>query len=389
MDQRLNAALLAYRRSPGRYQVTRREPAILFASVRNILQLAAGRPSSGGAGSGVAPSSELQDAARFFARTALFYAGADHYSLFGLPRGVPAPELKDRYRLLMRLIHPDYASASAWPPDTAVRVNRAYQVLSSPVLRREYDNTLAQVQAGAATTGSNPLTRQRPSCLVSDEVGNERARKRMFAAGIAGIGGVVLIVAGFTLGSRSEPVSLVQRAQPPQGQAAPVQIVQAPAPQQAPASTAQSGAAPRTRAAAPMPADIPAPIGASAAHADSRSGPSLSEVQPLLAKLLQQMESRRGDSLLTLLDADARNRPAARALALHYDALMQDASQVRLAHVEYRADPSEGGLLVTGRVRLLLDEHSPMARGLRMTLRAEFATRGREVVLIALSGGAN
>lgn len=387
MDQRLNAALLAYRRSPGRYHVTRREPAILFARVREILQLAAGRPSGGNTGTGAAPSSELQDAARFFARTALFYAGADHYSLFGLPRGVPAPELKDRYRLLMRLIHPDYANADAWPPDTAVRVNRAYQVLSSPVLRREYDNTLAPAHAGATT--SRTPTRQHPSSLVTDGVAHERARKRMFIAGIAGIGAVVLIVAAVTLGNRSEPVSLVQRAAPAQGPSAPPPMAQAPASRQAPASTALSGAPPRGRTAGPLPPDLPAPTGGSPAPAESRPGPTLSEVQPLLAQLLQQMESRRGDALLTLLDPEARNRPAARALALHYDALMQDAAQARLAHVEYRADPSEAGLLVTGRVRLLLDENSPMARGLRMTLRAEFANRGGEVVLISLGGGAN
>ena len=42
-------------------------------------------------------------------------------------------ELKERYRLLMRLIHPDFAAAGAapWPADAAVRVNRGVR---SPLL---------------------------------------------------------------------------------------------------------------------------------------------------------------------------------------------------------------------------------------------------------------
>jgi hypothetical protein len=140
---KLHAALLEYFSAPGKYQLTLRQPALLFASIREILQIAAGRgqledlPES--------QAGRLREAAGFFVRAALLYPGADHYAVFGLtPRAEPV-ELKERYRLLMRLTHPDFASeaTAGWPDDAATRVNRAYEILSSPVLRRDYDEQLA------------------------------------------------------------------------------------------------------------------------------------------------------------------------------------------------------------------------------------------------------
>jgi hypothetical protein len=138
----LQAALLDYFDAPGRYQLSLRQPALLFASVREILQMAAGRGAAAGAG-------RLREAAMFFIRAALLYPGADHYAVLGFAPGADVPDLKERYRLLMRLIHPDYAAAgaAAWPTDAAVRVNRAYEVLSAPVLRRDYDEQLAAQRA--------------------------------------------------------------------------------------------------------------------------------------------------------------------------------------------------------------------------------------------------
>ena len=43
---KLQAALLEYFEAPGKFQLSLRQPALLFASIREILQLAAGR--SGG-----------------------------------------------------------------------------------------------------------------------------------------------------------------------------------------------------------------------------------------------------------------------------------------------------------------------------------------------------
>src|SRR5688572_7029134 len=146
----LHAALLDYYSAPGKYQLTLRQPAVLFASVREILQIAAGR--GGSADLPKAEGDKLADAANFFLRAALLYPGADHYAVLGLPPRTAPVELKERYRLLMRLIHPDFTptDSAAWPADAAVRVNRANEVLSSPVLRKEYDEQLASLHSHCA-----------------------------------------------------------------------------------------------------------------------------------------------------------------------------------------------------------------------------------------------
>ena len=151
----LHEALLDYFSAPGKYQLTLRQPALLFASVREILQIAAGRGAS--ADLPEAAAAKLAEAANFFLHAALLYPGADHYAVLGLPPRTAPVELKERYRLLMRLIHPDFTpmGSSAWPADAAVRVNRAYEVLSSPVLRKEYDEQLASPHGQrAAETGA-------------------------------------------------------------------------------------------------------------------------------------------------------------------------------------------------------------------------------------------
>jgi hypothetical protein len=66
----LHAALLDFFRWPGKYQLTLREPSLLFASMREVLQLAAGRSAPG------VPQAEAtagQEAAAFFIRAALLY----------------------------------------------------------------------------------------------------------------------------------------------------------------------------------------------------------------------------------------------------------------------------------------------------------------------------
>lgn len=359
-DGRLTAALLDYQRHSGRYKVTRREPALLFASVREILQLAAGRSCDKGSGSRTRPSTQIQEAACYFTRTGLFYPGADHYSLFGLPRGVPSPELKDRYRLLMRLTHPDFAAPGLWPPDTAVRVNRAYKVLSSPVLRREYDNSLLAAPAPARSPPSPRQATKRPwrtRLLARSGLRQTSARQQRLVVGVTGIGALVLIVGAVALGNRSASSQITHTTVP------------------------DSVKSPRPVVASAAPA---APTRAPAAH----NPPSLVEAQPLLTLVLREIESGRGEKLVVLMPSDARNLPTARAFALHLNALIQDAREVRITHVAYKAERTDDALLVTSNVRLALNENSPDINSLSLSLRAEFTRRNGAVVLTGLSGTA-
>lgn len=123
----LHAALLSFARAPGRWRLQAGEPAVLFASVPRILLLA---------GTAREPDPALRAAALLFIRVGLLYPHASARAVFGYAPGADTVGLKERYRLLARLTHPDRAAAVAvqWPEGTAARVNLAYQVLTAPPL---------------------------------------------------------------------------------------------------------------------------------------------------------------------------------------------------------------------------------------------------------------
>ena len=469
----LHAALLDYYSAPGKYQLSLRQPATLFASIRDILQIAAGRGVGANASDGT-----LREAASFFIRAALLYPGADHYAVMGFAFGTDPTDLKERYRLLMRLTHPDFAQAgtATWPADAAVRVNRANEVLSSPMRRREYEEQLANLKqqrpAGVAKAASAPAAVARRQQEPRLQVGKRAA----WALGITLTGlGVLMLM------PRQEPDHLVQRktsapaaiprelaqvqeplALPP----APTRIAEVPvllpAPERLPAAPAPAApaaqwdrlgqvpsppphaqAAPRPSApvvaraapAAPVPAATPpmavalprpaqeapaavppplplpppvvsvaaAPVASpppAAAPAASAApvakaapvlappipSPTLSDAQPLLTQVLQMLETGSGDQLLRLLEADARQAPGAQALSRNFEQLVKGARPVHLSQVEFKGEPRDGVLLVTGRIRLHAGETTIGSHGQRLLLRAEFASRGGKVMLTNLSG---
>lgn len=245
----LHAALLGYSKAPGMHQLALRQPAILFASLREILQIAAGR---GGAERHRDPAA-LRHAAAFFLRAALLYPGADHYAVLGLSPASKPAEFKERYRLLMRLIHPDFAATDAppWPADAAVRVNRAYEVLSSPVLRAAYDQQFTTL---ASPRPAEPADIHRPKAAarVPEREGLRINRKVAWALATAvGILGIVI------LSPRSDPGGLVQKQEPQAAQA----VAGLPAP-------------PESGGPAARPATLVAKADAAAAPADAVPVPS-------------------------------------------------------------------------------------------------------------------
>ena len=149
-------ALLDFERSPGRYRVVLREPRPLFEHTLAVLQLAVGRSVDGLADLAHEPAQtdELKRAARFFVRTVLLRPGVDHYTLLGLAPGCEADELREHYRLMIRLTHPDFAAGSgeAWPADAATRINQANDVLSSFERRSDYNAALASAQPVASAS---------------------------------------------------------------------------------------------------------------------------------------------------------------------------------------------------------------------------------------------
>ncbi len=469
----LRAALLDYSHAPGKYQVGSRQPQLLFSSLRDVLQIAVGREGEGVDGSQEAIS--LRDAARFFVRSALLFPGADHYALLGVERTAGSADLKDRYRLLMRLLHPDFSGpgAGSWPADSAVRVNRAYDTLSSAVERRLYDETLVPVHGIA--TANNPEPR-RPRPIVNSTDRDNRQSHFKILATVCALASVGLVAAILSATGSHESAQLVQRAhiQPgpvsvvmkdagPSPVASPVARLQEALAQFGPApATGSRGpvdlpvpraptfatrerppSAPATETPAPAPAPVPRPLeiaeprleriqsarapqaGAPVAPPEPkpeimlaaapvaappaappapavvgvtpmpaaplprpqpRSGPTLVEAQPLLSQLLQVMESGRGERILNLLDAEVRGKPSAQALSRQYDTIVDGARPVRVSHVEFKAEPGDGKLLVVGYFRVLAGEQTIGSLGKKMVLRAEFASREGNVVITALSG---
>jgi hypothetical protein len=167
----------------------------------------------------------------------------------------------------------------------------------------------------------------------------------------------------------SPPIVQIARTEPP---ASPPPGAAAELPQPPPPIAAAVSAP----APVPLPQPRPVPV----------AGVSLAEVQPLLSLLLQHLESGRGERLIDLLDREARAKPAAQALSQQYDGLVDGMRPVRLSHVEFKSEPADGRLLVTGHIRLQVGEHTIGSMGKKMVLRAEFALRQGAVVMTGLSG---
>jgi hypothetical protein len=162
--------------------------------------------------------------------------------------------------------------------------------------------------------------------------------------------------------------------------------ISAPAPAVAPALPSPTPPPIHVARADPVPPAPPPPLPVPSPRPAPIAGVSLAEAQPLLASLLQQLESGRGERLINLLDRDARNKPGAQALSRQYDVLVEGMQPVRLSHVEFKAEPAEGRLLVTGHIRLHVGEQTIGSMGKKIVVRAEFASRDGTVVMTGLSG---
>jgi len=110
---------------------------------RLILLLAAGKsaPVPGVDINDAARMSGLMTAARQVVSEVFLAPGADYFLNLGLSPDATNDEIREHFRRLMGIVHPD-AQPVGFPADAAVRVNRAYGVLSSHAEKTLYLDSL-------------------------------------------------------------------------------------------------------------------------------------------------------------------------------------------------------------------------------------------------------
>jgi hypothetical protein len=152
--------LLWYYEEPGRYRAEgrRRDAPVIDPTV--VLKLALGRHVDFVKASLAEPRtiSTLQDAAGLYVRLVFFRHDATPYQVLGLPPSASREAIRESFRLLMHLVHPDRQDARAiWPDSFAALVNRAYGILRNQDARTRFDRD-AEARAAMARAVNRSAT---------------------------------------------------------------------------------------------------------------------------------------------------------------------------------------------------------------------------------------
>ena len=85
----------------------------------------------------------------------------DYYQTLGVGRTANADEIKQAFRKLARIHHPDVAKDKEAGEATFKAINEAYEVLSDPEKRKRYDELGPDWQSGTGGAGGGPSARGR------------------------------------------------------------------------------------------------------------------------------------------------------------------------------------------------------------------------------------
>lgn len=83
----------------------------------------------------------------------------NHYAVLGLDRDCKRDQLRDAYRLLAKRYHPDLNGSDAASRGRIQTLNAAYEILSDPVRRRQYDRDLDHASQATACRGGAKIER--------------------------------------------------------------------------------------------------------------------------------------------------------------------------------------------------------------------------------------
>src|SRR4051794_38316777 len=81
------------------------------------------------------------------------YIEKDYYKALGVAKDAPAAEIKKVYRKLARELHPDKNPGDAKAEARFKEISEAYDVLSDPAKRKEYDEAQSLFAGGGGFTG--------------------------------------------------------------------------------------------------------------------------------------------------------------------------------------------------------------------------------------------
>ena len=164
--------LLWFFQEPARYRAEGRRRAAPLLDSEVVLKLALGRRIELTVPTQDANAAvKLQAAAMMYVRHIFFRPDATPYQTLGLAPGASPEAIKESFRLLMHLVHPDRQDARAvWPDSFAALANRAYGVLRNQDARARFDREAearaamarAMHRAAAASAASKMPVVQRP-----------------------------------------------------------------------------------------------------------------------------------------------------------------------------------------------------------------------------------
>ncbi|MDG4597921.1 MAG: DnaJ domain-containing protein [Candidatus Contendobacter sp.] len=227
MTDIVDLALACYRK-PLEYQDRFSLAAPQPAGMERLLWLANGSPETLEAEvrrTGARPQ-ELRNAARFCVQQWCLARGADPYRVLGVEPGVSLEQIKEHYRLLIRLFHPDRgAGRETWTDHYASRINEAWAVLSrtsdrAPLDSRSYPSHIP-IRDTVRPVAGRVVERTGPLSARDQPVRRFRARRRLPQLVWGGLALAVLAVLGgfyldrFSVGQGGlDPAGAVSSAAP-------------------------------------------------------------------------------------------------------------------------------------------------------------------------------
>ena len=188
---RTGSLLLLYLRDPGHLRMQSRYGGPLVDS-EIVMKLALGRRVEFGDPSLTSAKPEkLREAAVAYVRRFNFRHDATPYEVLGIAPDASEQTVKESFRLLMQLVHPDRQNGrAAWPEAFAARANHAYAVLRDPETRARLDREQAERAARERTLGEKAAAAA--ALPTAREPVRRRLRRPLLPEWLtAGVGGFV------------------------------------------------------------------------------------------------------------------------------------------------------------------------------------------------------